>query len=292
MNQITISMFMAESRGKPQYNENLIRHMVFSSILNIRKKFGSFYGEIVLCYDSPNSWRSEVFPNYKHTRKKKRQESDFDWGALMNLLESIKEDLLHHFPYKVLQIARCEADDIIAVLCKNISEKEPVLIISSDKDFQQLQSLNSDIFCGSRGVEQWSPLHKEKLVCNKPDEFLFDQIIHGDSSDGVPNILSPDDIFTKEGTRQKSITAKKYKEWLDIFDNNTTKDCTGITDDIEIVKNIVRNATLIDFQEIPADIQKSVLDKYECTVVAKKDGMINYFIDKRMTNLIDHITEF
>ena len=45
--------------------------------------------------------------------------------------------------------------------------------------------------------------------------FLREQIIKGDRSDGVPNILSDDDIFLRD-ERQKPINKKRLEEWSNI----------------------------------------------------------------------------
>jgi 5'-3' exonuclease len=81
-----------------------------------------------------------------------------------------------------MAVDRVEADDVIAVLAKNYHESERVLIVSNDKDFQQLQRYPN--------VEQYSLMKKQFLVCDNPEKFLMEHIIKGDSSDGIPNVLS------------------------------------------------------------------------------------------------------
>ena len=44
------------------------------------------------------------------------------------------------------------------------------------------------------------------MVCDNPQEFLKSHIIKGDSSDGIPNILSDGDTFVNPEKRQKRLT--------------------------------------------------------------------------------------
>ena len=65
----------------------------------------------------------------------------------MNVL---KEELTEWFPYKLVQVEKAEADDIIAILVGLLNER--TLILSSDKDFVQLHGFN---------VRQYSPMQKK-----------------------------------------------------------------------------------------------------------------------------------
>ena len=78
------------------------------------------------------------------------------------------------------------------------------MIVSNDKDFQQLQRYPN--------VHQYSPLKKTQLVCENPEKFLLEHIIKGDVSDGVPNILSDDDVFVNKEKRQKPCGGKKVNQ--------------------------------------------------------------------------------
>ena len=188
--QVAIASIMAQTRGENTPDEDLVRHIILNNIRLIRNKFKNDYGEIVLCCDAGNYWRKDIFPHYKASRKTKQQKSDFDWNALFNILGKVREEIREFFPYKVLNVERCEADDVIATIAKRAAESFPVedvLIVSSDKDFQQLQKHGN--------VKQWNPIKKAFVKCSDPEKFLQDLIIRGDSGDGVPNSLSDDDCF-------------------------------------------------------------------------------------------------
>jgi len=49
--------------------------MVLNTLRSYRKQYKKTYGELILCIDSRHYWRRDVFPNYKHARKKAREDS-------------------------------------------------------------------------------------------------------------------------------------------------------------------------------------------------------------------------
>ena len=86
-------------------------------------------------HDSGLSFRHEAYPAYKATRQKLSEElqSDFDRG-----MERICE-LLDAYNIRVLSLKGYEADDVIGTLAKQGAEAGVnVVIVSGDKDFQQL----------------------------------------------------------------------------------------------------------------------------------------------------------
>ena len=113
-NQVMLASLFASigNHHNIDLDENLIRHMFLNSLRMNRKKFSEEYGEIIICADNKNVWRRDYFPYYKANRRKNRDESDLDWNALFECLHKIKAELDEFFPYKVIDIERCEADDI------------------------------------------------------------------------------------------------------------------------------------------------------------------------------------
>ena len=140
--QTMIGSFMAMGKGNVVVEEDLLRHTVLNTIRQYLQKHKQIYdssvGGLVICCDSHKNWRKESFPQYKANRKKKREDDSTDWKSLFEFLDEMISDLRNYFPYKVIKVESAEADDVIAVLNKEVSVN-PTLIISSDKDFIQLQ---------------------------------------------------------------------------------------------------------------------------------------------------------
>lgn len=260
--------------------KNLIRHVALSSIKSYKKKYGAQFGDIVICCDGRNYWRRQVFEHYKGMRKKAREESDLDWSMIFDTLSEIREDLKEYFSYKVIHLDRCEADDVIAVLAESTQEfgkHEPVMIVSSDKDFKQLHVHDN--------VKQFSPMLKKQIVINKKElhAWLIEHIVKGDAGDGVPNILSKDDTLMT-GERQKPVSSKRLQEFID----NGISACR--TD--EERRNWQRNVTLVDFKYIPEDIKNAVLEAYEQPAKGSKVAIMNYLIKNKCRLLLDEIEDF
>ena len=201
-----ISNLMVQINGKnaETLSEDLVRHMVLNSLRAHNKKFRKEYGEMVIACDSGNVWRKQIFPNYKAGRKANREKSEHDWDAIFLCLNEIKDEIKDNLPYKFLEVYGAEADDIIGTLCATISEE--IMIISGDKDFIQLQRFPN--------VKQFSPITKKTVNGTNPGGYLKEHVFRGDSGDGVPNVLSPDNTFT-DGLRQRPLGKKKIASWME-----------------------------------------------------------------------------
>jgi 5'-3' exonuclease len=276
LNQVLISNLMAQVRGKGDVkpNKEMIRHMVLNSLRGFNVKFKDEYGTMILCSDAGDPWRRDFFKHYKHSRKMARQDGPFDWDNIFNVITEIKNELKENFPYVVMYVENSEADDIIATLVKQQTESK-YLIVSGDKDFVQLQHYDN--------VYQWSPLLKGYIGEQEdPIKFLREQIIKGDRSDGVPNILSADDVFVK-GERQKPVMKKQLEEWIDI---------ENIPLGAETKKYYNRNKKLIDLSQIPLTIENNIINTYKNYKIKDRSLLLNYFMDKKLKSLIDKINDF
>jgi hypothetical protein len=251
----------------------MVRHMILNSLRMYRMRFCDEYGELVLCYDSKHYWRRDYYPEYKHSRKKGREKSTNDWDAIFEVLNAIKSELKEFFPYKHLEVYGAEADDIIAALCGELEfDNGKTLILSGDKDFIQLQKF--------RNVTQYSPITKKFVNGVDPDIYLSEHVLKGDSSDGVPNVLSPDNTFV-DGLRQKPLSKKKIQTMVG-----------GEFPNDEVKRNFQRNKRLIDLKESPPELFFDILKEYKDAPDGDRSKLLNYFTQKRLRNLVESIGEF
>ena len=285
LNQVMISNLMMSLGGhKIVMDENVLRHMILNTIRSNLVKFRSEYGnDLVIACDDKNYWRKSYFPYYKANRKKNRDASDLDWNNIFQSLNKIRDEIRDNFPYRTIQVESAEADDIIGTLCSEFGQElggDPILIISGDKDFVQLQKYSN--------VDQYDPTRKRWLKNQKPTEYLYEHIIRGDAGDGVPNFLSEDDIFISEG-RQRRVTSKKLKEWMtQLLNGVEPKDVF----DSEQLRNWHRNRALIDLEMIPDDIRDQILEQYNAQENRDRSQLFNYFIANKLKNLTEKIGEF
>ena len=275
MNQISLASLMMDlnMRKSNEVDEGMVRHMILNSIRMYRQQFHQEYGEVVLTYDSKHYWRREVFPQYKAGRKKGREKDNKDWDSIFSVLNKIKAEFKDNLPYKYLEVYGAEADDIIATLCKNYQDKK-IMIISGDKDFIQLQKYSN--------VQQYSPILKKYVNGHDPDLYIKEHILKGDTSDGVPNVLSPDNTFV-DGLRQRPLGRKKIENWLDIH-----------IDDLhdEVKRNYQRNDKLINLDNVPDELEKEIMVDFSEAPCGNRSKLLNYFIQSRLKNLTNEIGEF
>lgn len=253
--------------------EGLVRHMILNSLRLYNQKFGSVYGPMIIACDDKNYWRKQEFSYYKANRKKSREQSDIDWPAVFDILNRIREEIKEHLPYLVVQVESCEADDIIATFCLDVAED--TLILSADKDFIQLH--NDKII-------QFDPIRKRNVKVENPQMYLKELVITGDSGDGVPNVMSPDNSFV-DGIRQKSISKTKLQEWVKMS-----------WDDIHQVpefRYISRNRKMIDLHQIPESITGRIREEIaKQRAIPKKVNIIGYLQQHKLKTLMEHAGEF
>ena len=233
------SASMSMKNGKSDIN--IIRHMTLNSLKKYRTEHFDEYGELFICCDGKHSWRREFFPQYKAMRKSGRESSSVKWSEIFEMFNQLKEEIKENFPYRVIQVDTAEADDIIGTLViRKRKEGEKTLIISSDKDFIQLQ-MNDNVF-------QYSPTTKKFLNGVDPQEYLKEHILRGDKGDGIPNVLSGDNAIV-DRIRQSPITKKNLELWM----NGSLPS--------EHALRFERNTELIDLRYTPWDIQNKILEQ-------------------------------
>ena len=282
MSQISLaSMMMHLNMNKStKPDEGMVRHMILNSLRMYRSKFKEEYDELVLCFDSRHYWRRDYFEYYKAGRKKTREDSNLDWDSIFSCLNEIKQELKEYFPYKHLEVYGAEADDIIAALCLELEfDNGKTLILSGDKDFIQLHRF--------KNVTQYSPITKKYVNGEDPYVYLKEHILKGDTSDGIPNVLSPDHTFV-EGLRQKPLGKKKITQWT----GDILVPVEMALPNDEVKRNFQRNEQLIDLSKSPEDIYISCLKAYQDAPEGDRSKLLNYFIEKRLSNLTESIGEF
>jgi hypothetical protein len=266
---------------------NIIRHAILTGVKFYKKKYGNQYGELVLACDGKNYWRKDIFPYYKAGRSKAREKSNLDWQLVFNTISQVRDEIAENFPYKVIHLDNVEGDDIIASICKwtqtngmidrgMFEEKQLVVIISSDGDFKQLRKYEN--------VTQWSPIKKKDVPCDNPIAYVAEHIAKA-GDDGIPNVLSPDNVFVSEGARQKKMMSSRLAEFIKLGRDACQTD--------EERRNWDRNNALINLDMIPENIYNKIISIYTTTGSKNtKVDVYNYLVKHRCRLLLDEIEEF
>ena len=280
---------MAELNGSKDsdINIDLVRHMILNTLRSFKTRWGDEYGDLVIACDNRRYWRRQVFPQYKASRKKTREDSGYDWSSIFEGLSLVKHELQQHMPYPVIDVDGAEADEVIGKLAEWSQENDlveeglfesprPLLIISGDHDFQQLQKFPN--------VVQYSPLKKRFVTIKESAEaILREHIIRGDKGDGVPNILSEDDSFV-EGKRQRPIRKTLVAEW------KSKKPEEWVTG--EMAAGYIRNKTMVDLSQTPEEIKEQIVFQYTKQLNKSSEDMYKYFMNFSLDRLIEVIDEF
>ena len=276
LNQVMLSNLMVQigNHTNAAVDENMVRHMILNTIRSLNLKFRGEYGEMVIAADGANSWRRDYFPYYKANRRKSQQASELNWASIFECMNKIRSELKEFFPYRVIHLERVEADDVIGTLVTEFRKVEPIMILSGDKDFNQLHH---------DGVKQYDPTRKKMIECEDPDLYLEEHILRGDKGDGIPNVLSADNCLVI-GERQKTLTQKKMDALIEL----------GLIDkrDHESYRNYMRNSRLIDLRFTPKEYREKILASYQEQADKNSAQLMNYFISNRLKNLMEHMGDF
>jgi len=302
-------------------------HQMFISLNFLKKQFGR--KEMVLAIDSRMNWRKDVYPDYKSHRKKSRDESEINFEEFFKYNKELIENLKEHFSFKVVEIDRAEADDVIFALAEKYSKYNDVLVITEDKDMKIVLNY---------GAKMYMPI-KKKYVDMTPTElslWVKTHICLGDAADNIPNILY-NTGFTDEYKaylKEKEISLNEYEydclpyeqivaleEEFDIwylnkkgenvekkifkkvrfgektaekFAKDLVKNLEGETPHQKLLrKNFERNKNLIHPSGMPADIKQAIYDEYDnCSITCNYGGIMKYFLKHSLKEQVANIATF
>lgn len=286
-NQICFAQFYGSVQKDDELEDRddkilFFKHCVLNKLADINKTLKA--NEIILAMDS-GSWREDVFTYYKAKRKEQRADNSIEFNLIFECIDELKKDL-SELNYKVIAVQKAEGDDVIAALVDKFlkdEQTEKIYIVSTDKDFQQLTN---------ERVLLYNHLKGEVINCADKDVFLIKLIMSGDTSDGIPNMLSDDDTFVNSAKRQKACGEVKQNKIL------TEGLQSFLLNDAIARKNYERNQKLITLSEeyIPANIWQAIQDEYEqvsSTFKRKNAIMIaNFFRTHKLNGLVQKANDF
>ena len=201
-------------------------------------------------HDSGLSFRHERYPAYKATREKLTEElqADFDRG-----MDRICQ-LLEAYRIPIVTLRGYEADDVIGTLASKALDRElNVVVVSGDKDFQQLVKPGVWLLNPGRGgpagvEEHWVGMENAAERLGVPPHHVTDYLaLVGDSSDNVPGVKGIGDktaceLVTQYGSLESilehahEITKKRPREALLQYADNArlSKELVTIRDDLPV----------------------------------------------------------
>lgn len=256
-------------------NVDLIRHQIYNMIRQYNVEYKGKYGEMILCMDATNNWRKETFPLYKASRKKTRDNSLHDWKAIYAIMDEVRNELVEKSPFKCVRVDKCEADDVIGTICEKQMSPQPILIISPDKDFVQLQRYPN--------VKQYSNLQKKWVEPEVSAEYDLElKVLKGDTGDGVPNVMSDDECLITEGVRQNKLTKGAIEKLME------NPEALGTT----VARRIIRNRNMIDLTRTPEELKVQIMQEFAKEPHGSVNSLISVFTKHKMKLLMESLADF
>lgn len=249
---------------KPDYD--MMGYIIVDSIYRSMLKTKS--NEVIIALDSTNVWRKDIFPRYKESRKKQREKVKIDWSKFYGEQNKIFEDISRYLPFKVLQVDRTEADDVIGVIVLNYKNKSFV-IISTDEDYKQLLSKRTKLY---------QPIKKKWVECSNPEKFIVMKCLDGQVKDGIFNVITPIDWPAEK--RKPSLGEEKVRRIID-----------GGYEDWLVSEGAVErfdlNRKLIDFNCVPENIKKNIIEKYKNYKLPNLEEAYNFFKQRNFKSYLE-----
>ena len=191
---------------------------------------------IVLCVDSPNVWRKDIYPEYKSNRTESFEDVHFQ--DVIDASEMLLEFFRDYTAAFVLKVDRAEADDLIGVWCQE-SEGVENIIFSTDTDFVQLLSKTTKLYSHVQNVFRET---------EDPAYSLFVKCIRGDSKDFIRSAYP------------RVHETKLKKAWEDDIDMLNLLEFVR-KDGVKVGDALTLNMKLIDLSMQPEAIRGSIINK-------------------------------
>jgi len=220
--------------------------------------------DIVLTEDSniDGNFRKLKYPEYKAQRKLTPKQ--YNVPVIKEYIQDVifKElEVEDKMGFKIIKVDNCESDDIIAVLMNRFNNYMCRIILSADKDFLQLEGVHQYDMWGKK-IERKIKSHEEYEMTNI--EYLIWKILRGDISDNIKN------VFPKIGE------VKSYKLIKDVPRLKQL-----LKEDQEAAKRYLLNKKLIDFSQIPKDIEEKIycIIQNKLSVISKKEQVEKFTLE-------------
>jgi len=241
------------------------KYLFVNSVIQYTKKFKPT--KLILASDDRNYWRGDIYPEYKAQRKGHREKSDIPYDVFFPEFEKFMGEFKAAFSnVHFLKVERCEADDIIAVLCKKKFINSDYINVSTDKDFYQLKQHPK--------YQQYNPISKKMIQHLNPKQELTVKILTGDGGDNIPGVRAKVGPVT---------AAKMIKEGL-----------TTALDTPDMKSNYTRNKQLIDLDMIPLKWENDILEAYDNSEIKKYNSgnVWTFLLNHKQKYLAENISVF
>ena len=195
-----------------------------ADLIKLKKKWKT--NKIMFCKDARRSdlWRTDIFPQYKATRKTATSFNTNFFGIVDEYIEENK--------YNSAWGDKLEADDVAYLYANQLGITTKLVFITGDCDYLQCKSDTWHIYT-LKGVDL------SEKSCGTAKNDLLKKIITGDKSDNIAPICKP--LKGELVDTLINLSEEELTNWLNKPGNEKTKACFEL------------NQTLIDWKKIPVE---------------------------------------
>src|SRR5687768_1150230 len=138
----------------------------------------------IVAWDAGMSGREEVSSDYKAGRRRRPDLLSEQWPHMHPLVEA--------FGYRNVKVDGYEADDVIATLARQATEKGiDVMVVTGDRDMFQIVGDGVQVMATSRGITETKVYDRQAVIDRYgiPPELIPDFYgLKGDTSDNIPGV--------------------------------------------------------------------------------------------------------
>lgn len=263
MNIVFMNFHLAKKQlgenGEELNEEN--KGIFYHYFLNKVNTFFEQYDDIVFCWEGKGStaYRKSIFPDYKMNRKDKEMDDGIKF--MLSEIKNLK-NILRFYPCKQMEVAECEADDVIYSLCKKYHKEDNILVLTSDGDLSQLMEFFPD------SVEVYNPIFRKYITVK--ENVVLEKAICGDKSDNIPGLF-------RVGKKTFEKMLKDEKEWNKVLNKENNQ---------KIFESFLK---IVDLREYPKHLQERILKTDEEINYSefKPQEIEKFLFDNKMRNLLD-----
>lgn len=240
LNNVAFTIRRSEFKDpKPnKRKEAFARESIFKEVVSAILRFANKHrvDAIAIMCDSPNTWRKDLYPEYKA----KDYVEDVYYDDTINAINLVKDFFKTCTNSRTYQVPKTEGDDLIAFMTL-YSVGVNNLIMSSDTDFIQLLNERTTLYS----------LPQKKFRTTEDAEYdLFFKCIRGDANDN---------IFSAYPRVREAVLKSA---WSDPYEMKALMET--VRKDGKKVGDVYKfNKSLIDLRLQPTYILQDILDEFD-----------------------------
>ena len=143
---------------------------------------------LVFAWDSQESERKKLFPQYKEGRAAKREEDPTIYDSFFQF-DELYNDILPRLGFvNNFKFAGFEGDDLMAQVCDQYAGEHKITLVSNDQDLYQLLGRHVQMYKPTKGEMYTASMFRNEFGGLCPAKWVHVKAIGGCSGDGVPGI--------------------------------------------------------------------------------------------------------